>query len=53
VASIFNADLTDKGSELRFDPERVDDPAHGAELSAVYPEDRPLDAVPSIYDAAY
>ena len=36
-----------------LDPARLDDPAHGRVLSQVYPEDRPRDAVPSIFDDAY
>ena len=52
VASIFNADLESRGTSVRFDVTRVDDPAQGARLSEVYPEDHPKDAIPSIYDVA-
>jgi hypothetical protein len=47
VADTFNHDLVRKGSSLRFDLGRVDDPALKAELATVYPEAIPVGALRS------
>jgi len=52
VAEVFDADLERRGIELRFDSDRAADPAFAAELSAVYPEAKPLGAGRSIFDPA-
>ncbi len=57
VAETFNRDLTARRFDLRFELERFEDPeqqpALQAEIAQAYPESRPIDALPSIYDAAY
>jgi len=50
VVRIFDDDLARRGEALRLDPDRLDDPERSLALSAVYPEARPVDAVPSIFD---
>ncbi len=52
VADRFNDDLAQLGSEIRFDLDRVDDLALSAELKTVYPEDKPVGALRSVFDAA-
>lgn len=52
VARVFDRDLARRGEKLRFDLERLDDPGFQQALAAVYPEAVPVDAAPSIYDAA-
>ncbi len=52
VARIFDADLARRGERLRFDPDRLDDPAFQQAMAAVYPEADPVGAAPSMYDAA-
>ncbi len=50
VAARFNADLVDRGIDLAFDPDRVNDPDHASEISSHYPEARPIEALPSVFD---
>jgi len=50
VSRIFADDLASKGSDLRLDLARLDDPAQTAGFSAAYPEAKPIDAGPSVYD---
>ena len=51
VAARFDADLAERGIDARFDPNRIDDdPDHAAEISEHYPEARPVDALPSVFD---
>ena len=50
VAARFNADLAEQGVDLVFDVDRIDDPDHAAEISEHYPEARPIDALPSVFD---
>jgi hypothetical protein len=52
VADRFNDDLVRRGSEIRFDLARLDDVALSAELKTVYPEDKPVGALRSVFDAA-
>ena len=52
VARTFDADLARRGEKLRFDMERLEDPAFAEALAAHYPEARPIEAGVSIYDAA-
>lgn len=52
VARVFDADLAKRGEALRFDLERLEDPAFQLALSGMYPEARPVEAGLSIYDAA-
>jgi hypothetical protein len=51
TARIFADDLSAKGSDLRLDLERLDDPALMAAFAEAYPEAQPIEAGPSIYDA--
>lgn len=51
VAHLFAEDLRSRGSDLRLDLSRIDDPSHLAELSSFYPEAQPMDAGPSVFDA--
>jgi hypothetical protein len=48
VADAFNDDLVHKGSTVRFDPERIDDPGLKAALADVYPEATPVGALRSV-----
>jgi len=50
VKAEFDRDLERRGNSLRFDLDRLEDPAFAAELSAVYPEARPVGAGRTIYD---
>ncbi len=52
VARIFNRDLEQKGVDLRFDLDRIEDPGLIAAVNAVYPEAVPVGKTPSIFDAA-
>jgi len=52
VASIFNRDLEQRGEKLRFDLERLEDPAQKDALALVYPEPIPVGTRRSIYDNA-
>jgi hypothetical protein len=52
VARIFDRDLGEKGADVRFDLDRIEDPGLIAAVSAVYPEAVPVDRAPSIFDAA-
>jgi hypothetical protein len=49
VADVFNDDLADRGSSVRFDPARADDLALKAEMATVYPEARPVGALVSAF----
>jgi hypothetical protein len=51
VADTFDEDLAAKGSTVRFDLSRIDDPGLKAELAAVYPEAKPVGALRPV--AAY
>jgi hypothetical protein len=51
VGRVFERDLAERGEGLRLAPDRLEDPGLLAELSCVYPEDVPLGAHPSIFDA--
>jgi hypothetical protein len=53
VARVFDRDLAERGTGLRLDLDRLEDPGLMAEVSAVYPEPKPKDAAPSIFDGAY
>lgn len=50
VERVFNRDLERQKTSTRFDLGRLDDPAMRAALEAVYPEDRPIQALPSVFD---
>jgi len=50
VADRFNEDLAQRGSAVRFDLARVDDPALKAEIGVIYPEDIPFGALCSVFD---
>ncbi len=52
VARRFDEDLSRRGEAMRFDPDRIEDPAFAVELGAAYPEATPLGAGRSIFDAA-
>ena len=51
VARLFAEDLSAKGSDLRLDLTRIEDPSHVSELAEFYPEAKPVDAGPSVFDA--
>jgi hypothetical protein len=50
VARIFDEDLAERGADLRFDLDRLDDPALALALAAVYPEPVPVGAGASVFD---
>jgi len=50
VIAVFERDLADKGHDIRIDPGKLEDPSLIAAVNAIYPEARPIDAAPSIYD---
>ena len=52
VARIFDSDLADRGVDLRFDLDRIEDPVQMAALAAVYPEATPIGAGKSVFDAS-
>ncbi len=52
VARIFDRDLEQRGTDVRFDLDHLEDPGLIAAVSAVYPEATPIDKAPSIFDAA-
>ena len=52
VARIFDRDLEEKGTEVRLDLDRIEDPSLIAAVNAVYPEAVPVGKRPSIFDAA-
>lgn len=52
VVRVFDRDLAVRGEMLRFDPERLEDPAFAQALAAVCPEAVPVGAGRSMYDAA-
>jgi len=52
VGPVFDRDLEARGEKLRFDLERLEDPAFVQALQAVYPEAIPVGAGQSMYDAA-
>jgi hypothetical protein len=52
VARIFDRDLEEKGADVRFDLDRIEDPGLIAAVNAVYPEADPVGKAPSIFDAA-
>ncbi len=49
VADTFAADLAQRGSAVRFDLARIDDPTMKAELETVYPEAVPVGALRSAW----
>jgi hypothetical protein len=49
---VFDRDLAARSEKLRFDLERLEDPAFAQALAAVHPETVPVGAGPSMYDAA-
>ncbi len=52
VARIFDRDLEEKGVDLRFDLDRIEDPGLIAAVNAVYPEAVPVGKRQSIFDVA-
>jgi hypothetical protein len=50
VARIFDRDLEQKGADVRFDLDRIEDMALVAAVQAVYPEAIPADKAKSIFD---
>jgi hypothetical protein len=51
VADVFNEDLERRDAGVRFDAGRLDDPGLRAALAKVYPEARPVGALPSIFES--
>ena len=49
VAAAFNDDLGSRGSSVRFDLTRLDEPSMKAELATVYPEAVPVGALKSAF----
>ena len=52
VVRIFDRDLEDKGVDVRFDLDRIEDPGLIAAVNAVYPEAVPVGKAQSVFDAA-
>lgn len=52
VAETFDDDLARRGSPVRFDVSRLDDPALKTAISRVYPEAVPRGALPSVFGTA-
>lgn len=52
VARVFDDDLAQRGEAVRFDLERLEDPAFAEAIQAVYPEAKPIGAGRTIYDEA-
>ncbi len=52
VARTFDRDLEQKGAELRFELDRIEDPGLIAAVNGVYPEAVPVGKTPSIFDVA-
>jgi len=52
VARIFDRDLEEKGADLCFDLDRLEDPGLIAAVNAIYPEAIPIGKAPSIFDPA-
>ena len=52
VARVFDRDLQARGTGVRFDLDRVEDPGLIAAVSAVYPEPDPIGRQPSYFDVA-
>jgi hypothetical protein len=52
VARIFDRDLAERGADLRFELDRIEDPGLIAAVNAVYPEAVPVGKAQSIFDAA-
>jgi hypothetical protein len=52
VARTFDRDLEEKGANVRFDLDRMEDPGLIAAVNAVYPEAVPIGKTRSIFDAA-
>ena len=50
VARIFDEDLAERGADLRFDLDRLDDPALAFALAGVYPEPVPVGAGASVFE---
>ena len=46
----MDEDLAEKRAGIRFDLDRLEDPALIAALSEIYPEATPVDAAPSVFD---
>lgn len=51
VARVFSDDLSARGSDLRLDLDRLEDPVQAAAFAEIYPEARPIEAGPSLFDA--
>jgi hypothetical protein len=51
IVRVFGEDLARRGVDLRVMPDRLEDLAFAGTLAAHYPEARPQDALPSIFDA--
>jgi hypothetical protein len=49
VADTFDDDLVARGSAIRFDLDRLDDPTLKAAIATVYPEATPVGAMPSAF----
>jgi len=50
VADVLNDDLASRACTFRVDPEHFDDLSLRAALAGVYPEARPVEALPSVFD---
>jgi hypothetical protein len=51
VAHVLDRDLEEKGADVRFDLDRIDDLGFAMEISAHYPEAVPVGRAPSIFDS--
>jgi hypothetical protein len=52
VAHTFDRDLEERGADVRFDLDRIEDPGLIAAMNAIYPEAVPIGRARSIFDPA-
>ena len=50
VITIFNADLEEHGHVLRLSKENIEDKSTITEMAQIYPELKPKDALPSVFE---
>lgn len=50
VAAVFNADLAERGLDMRLELDRLEDPALARAFGEVYPEAVPVEKLPSIFN---
>ena len=50
VLTIFNADLEEHGHDLRLTKDNIEDKSIIAEMTQIYPEPKPVHALPSVFE---